>query len=216
MMYSVIYNVLLNPFPYTDPRRMVDVIIQDAGNADRGIRGALAIPEFRAFVDESEIFEEATGAWLTSMIYRTGQGPEQFQVAALTPNSFHFLGVSALIGRTIGSDDVKAGAPPGLALDLGFNPRNVIVARMSLPDVFKAQRRQIFEAALPRIAALPGVVSAGMTSSLPAPFGGFGTDIDTPGSSHRERWTGQVQLCNDTYFQTVGLRLSSGIRLVAR
>jgi hypothetical protein len=28
-MYSVIYNVLLKPFPYTEPRRMVDVIIQD-------------------------------------------------------------------------------------------------------------------------------------------------------------------------------------------
>ena len=26
-MYSVIQNVLLNPFPYTDPRRMVDVLI---------------------------------------------------------------------------------------------------------------------------------------------------------------------------------------------
>ena len=30
MMYSVIYNVLLNPFPYTDPRRMVDVIIRNS------------------------------------------------------------------------------------------------------------------------------------------------------------------------------------------
>jgi hypothetical protein len=29
VMYSVIYNVLLNPFPYTDPRGMVDVVIQD-------------------------------------------------------------------------------------------------------------------------------------------------------------------------------------------
>jgi hypothetical protein len=49
-MYSVIYNVLLNPFPYTDLRRMVDVIIQDAENPER-IEGALAIPEFRAFID---------------------------------------------------------------------------------------------------------------------------------------------------------------------
>ena len=51
MMYSVIYNVLLNPFPYTDPRRMVDVIIRNTN--DGSIRGALTVPEFRVFVDES-------------------------------------------------------------------------------------------------------------------------------------------------------------------
>src|ERR1051325_3046879 len=52
MMYSVVYNVLLNPFPYTDPRRMVDVVIRNG--ADGAIRGALAVPEFRALVDESQ------------------------------------------------------------------------------------------------------------------------------------------------------------------
>jgi hypothetical protein len=58
-MYSVIHNVLLNPFPYTDPRRMVDVIAHNLEN-QRQI-GPLTIPEFRAFVDESNIFEEAVG-----------------------------------------------------------------------------------------------------------------------------------------------------------
>lgn len=111
-MYSVIYNVLLNPFPYTDPRRMVDVVVQDIDNPDRGIRGALAVPELRAFIDESGVFEEATGASLTPMIHRAEEGPQQFQVAALTPNSFRFLGVPALIGRTFGPDDAKPGAAP--------------------------------------------------------------------------------------------------------
>src|SRR5690349_14135171 len=60
MMYSVIYNVLLNPFPYTDPRGMVDVVIRNS--ADGGIRGALTVPEFRALVDESRVFEDAVGA----------------------------------------------------------------------------------------------------------------------------------------------------------
>src|SRR5438874_12455930 len=60
-MYSVIYNVLLDPFPYTDPRRMVDVVIQDTDNPQRGIRGGLSVPEFRALVDESSVFEDAVG-----------------------------------------------------------------------------------------------------------------------------------------------------------
>jgi len=90
-MYSVIHNVLLNPFPYTDPRRMVDVIAHNLEN-QRQI-GPLTIPEFRAFVDESNIFEEAVGTNTTPMLYRTDQGPEQLSVAAVTPNLFHFLGV---------------------------------------------------------------------------------------------------------------------------
>jgi putative ABC transport system permease protein len=54
-MYSVIYNVLLNPFSYTDPRLMVNLMIQDAENPER-IGGELAIPEFRPFIDESTVF----------------------------------------------------------------------------------------------------------------------------------------------------------------
>jgi hypothetical protein len=60
-MYSVIYNVLLKPFPYTEPQRMVDVVVQDTEQSSGGIRGALTIPEFRAYVDESDVFEEAVG-----------------------------------------------------------------------------------------------------------------------------------------------------------
>lgn len=36
-MYSVIQNVLLNPFPYTDPRSMVDVLIQDTSRTRGGL-----------------------------------------------------------------------------------------------------------------------------------------------------------------------------------
>jgi putative ABC transport system permease protein len=66
-MYSVIQNVLLNPFPYTDPRRMVDILIQDTSQTRGGIRGALTTPEFRAYVDESNVFEEAVGNPMTAL-----------------------------------------------------------------------------------------------------------------------------------------------------
>ncbi len=109
MMYSVIYNVLLNPFPYTDPRRMVDVVIRNS--VDGGIRGALTVPEFRALVDESRVFEDAVGANSTPMLYRSENGVEQFSVVALTPNTFRFLGVPALLGRAFGDEDATPGVP---------------------------------------------------------------------------------------------------------
>jgi predicted permease len=109
MMYSVIYNVLLNPFPYTDPRRMVDVVIRNS--SDGGIRGALTVPEFRALVDESSVFEDAVGANSTPMLYRSNNGVEQCIVVALTPNTFRFLGVPALMGRAFAEEDAIPGAP---------------------------------------------------------------------------------------------------------
>jgi len=109
MMYSVIYNVLLNPFPYTDPRRMVDVVIRNS--ADGANRGDLTVPEFRALVDESRVFEDAVGANTVLMLYRSENGVEPFRVVALTPNTFRFLGVPALLGRTFGEEDASPGAP---------------------------------------------------------------------------------------------------------
>jgi putative ABC transport system permease protein len=109
MMYSVIYNVLLNPFPYTDPRRMVDLVIRN--NADGRTQGGLTSPEFRAFVDESRVFEDAVGADAKPMLYRSENGVEQFMVVALTPNTFRFLGVPALLGRAFDEQDATPGAP---------------------------------------------------------------------------------------------------------
>lgn len=116
-MYSVIQNVLLNPFPYTDPRRMVDVLIQDTARTRGGIRGALTTPEFRAYVDESNIFEEAVGTDTKQMVFRAPYGSEPFWVAAVTPNTFHFLGVPPLLGRTVTEEDVQPGAPSIVILD---------------------------------------------------------------------------------------------------
>jgi len=110
-MYSVIYNVLLNPFPYTDPRRMVDVIIQDTQRSSGGIRGALTVPEFRAYVDESDVFEEAVGTDTRVKQRRTADGTEDIVVSAVTPNTFHFLGVKPLLVRVSTGQDARPGAP---------------------------------------------------------------------------------------------------------
>lgn len=98
------------------------------------------------------------------------------------------------------------------SVDLGFNPDNVLVARLPLPrEQYKsaAAKQQFFEALLPRLHALPGVVAATETTNLP-PYGGIGTDIDIPGKTHSERWEAIYQLCSDGYFRTLGLRVVRG------
>jgi predicted permease len=97
-------------------------------------------------------------------------------------------------------------------VDLGLDPNNILVARLPLPrEQYKtaAAKQQFFEALLPRLHALPGVVAATETSTLP-PYGGIGTDIDIPGKTHTERWEAIYQLCSDGYFRTLGLKVLRG------
>ena len=97
-------------------------------------------------------------------------------------------------------------------VDLGLDPNNILVARLPLPrEQYKtaAAKQQFFEALLQRLHALPGVVAATETSTLP-PYGGIGTDIDIPGKTHTERWEAIYQLCSDGYFRTLGLRILRG------
>src|SRR5439155_21114996 len=96
--------------------------------------------------------------------------------------------------------------------DLGFRPDNILVARLPLPRGqynTAASKQHFFRQLLPRLHALPGVVAATETSSLP-PYGGIGSEIDIAGKTHSERWDAIFQLCSEGYFPTLGLRLMRG------
>ncbi len=97
-------------------------------------------------------------------------------------------------------------------VDLGFNPENILVARLPMPRgqyTTAAEKQRFFRTLLDRIHALPGVVVATETTTLP-PYGGIGTDIEIPGKTHTEKWRAIFQLCSEGYFQTLGLRLARG------
>ena len=97
-------------------------------------------------------------------------------------------------------------------VDLGLNPDNILVARLPLPRgqyETAAAKQRFFQALLPRLQRLPGVVAATETSSLP-PYGGIRTEIDIPGKPHPEKREALFQLCSEGYFPTLGLRLLRG------
>jgi putative ABC transport system permease protein len=96
--------------------------------------------------------------------------------------------------------------------DLGFNPENVLSARLPLPrGQYKtaAEKRQFFGQVLARVQALPGVVVATETSTLP-PYGGIRSEVEVAGKTHSEKWNAIFQLCSEGYFPTLGLRLERG------
>jgi putative ABC transport system permease protein len=97
-------------------------------------------------------------------------------------------------------------------VDLGFNPNNILVARLPFPrGQYKtaADKQRFFSQLLPRLHTLPGVVGATEVSSLP-PYGGIGTEVEIPGKTHSDRWEAIYQLVSEGYFRTLGAKLVRG------
>ena len=115
VIYSVVRNVVLDPFPYADSDRLVDVVVRDASN--NLFRGALPPGEFLDYLEQSDVFEDVAGANGQSMHLLSEAGAERVSVVLVTPNTFTFLGVPALLGRTFGPADAAPDAPPVAVLN---------------------------------------------------------------------------------------------------
>jgi putative ABC transport system permease protein len=95
---------------------------------------------------------------------------------------------------------------------LGLRPDHVLVARLPLPvDRYKtaAQVTGFYRPLLQRLKALPGVVEATETSTLP-PYGGIPSDIEIPGKTHADKWNAMFQLCSEGYFPVLKIQFVDG------
>jgi putative ABC transport system permease protein len=111
-IFSVIHNVLMEPFPYTDAGRLMSVQIHDTERNEPGGRGGYSGPEFLDYVEQNHVFDRVIANDREDILYRSGEGTEQFQGGVVTPNTFEFLGMPALMGRVMQPADYEPGAPP--------------------------------------------------------------------------------------------------------
>ncbi|HEV2667832.1 MAG TPA: ABC transporter permease [Blastocatellia bacterium] len=111
-IFSAIQNILLDPFPYTDAQRVVAIQIRDTSSSRPGGRTFFQAPEFLDYQEQNRVFEDVIGGTFGDVLYKTGDGMEQFSGGYVTPNTFRFLGVPAQLGRGITPDDARPGAPP--------------------------------------------------------------------------------------------------------
>ncbi len=111
-IFSAVQNILLAPFPYTDAQRVVAIQIHDTSNSRPGGRTYFQVSEFLDYQEQSHVFQDVIGGTGDDVLYNSGGGVEQFTGGYVTPNTFQFLGVPALLGRGILPEDAKPGAPP--------------------------------------------------------------------------------------------------------
>ena len=108
-VFSVIYGVLLHPFPYADVERIGNLSI-------RNTRGILFDAEFTGpqvrDLRQVRAFENIA-TWGLKNLTMTGQGvPENVSTYYGIGETFPTLGVPALLGRNLGPSDSPDGQDP--------------------------------------------------------------------------------------------------------
>src|SRR5258708_690401 len=110
-IFTVTNALLLKPFPYRDPARLVSVEVRDQ-TKDRGVN----LVRYESVRDRSKSFE-GLAVWANDDLNLTGNGePTQVPIARVSPNFFSLLGVQPELGRTFTAEEGRHEGKPVVIL----------------------------------------------------------------------------------------------------
>jgi len=116
-VFSVVYAILVDPYPYAAPDRMIHMrLVQPNGDLRGfGVTGSQWQQILKSPVVEDSFMEDD---WRLTV---TGSDlPEDVQGTYLTSNAFNFLGVAPALGRGLEPSDAVDGQDPQPVVVLGF------------------------------------------------------------------------------------------------
>jgi predicted permease len=116
-VFSVVYAVLVNPYPYAAPDRMVHLVVKDQGGRDNWIE--LTGPQFRELAKAKSI-ESLAGFTEWNLTTTGGELPEDVTAIYFTANAFNHFGVPTLLGRGLLPSDAPEGQDPQNVAVLGY------------------------------------------------------------------------------------------------
>jgi putative ABC transport system permease protein len=116
-VFSVIYGVLIDPFPYVGADRMMQLALRDNAGRFRypGMTGAQLEQLRQARTVESVVGEDGWNLTTTD-----GDIPEDVVASYITPNAPNHWGVPALMGRWLIPADAPSGQDPARVVVLGY------------------------------------------------------------------------------------------------
>jgi putative ABC transport system permease protein len=109
-IFSVVNAVLLRPFPYADPDRIVALHeIQPKNDIDRA---GFSYPDYQDLREQSSSFASIAGYNGRSLTFGGGAGePERVAGNAVSASLFPMLGVRPALGRLFREEEDRPGAP---------------------------------------------------------------------------------------------------------
>jgi predicted permease len=113
-VYSVLYGVLIDPYPYRDADRIAFVTVQNKQGFGRDIPLTLSeLDQLR----QSRSVEDAFAQNDASMVATDGDLPQSVKVLEMTGNGLQFLGAPPVMGRVFSASEAPSGvAPPHVAV----------------------------------------------------------------------------------------------------
>jgi len=184
IVFSVVYNGVLYPFPYRSAERLTAIGIQDVEHPEWGSRGMFPLNVVAGFRAGNHTFEDILAYGLyPSMVYTRSNASEMLNGVGATPNAMEFWGVPPMLGRGFGEQDVQTGAPPVVLLNHRFwkrefqGDKNVIGKTLML----NGKDRTIIGVMPPRFQAVGSDVYLPVLWTRPEPArSNFDWNIDDP------------------------------------
>ena len=116
VIFSAIYGVILNTFPFRDADQVTSFGIQDLANPGNSRREGLSLPEFLDYREQTRAFSDISGEYggfgSMPLLYTSNGSTFEFSADYMSANSFAFFGVKPVVGRLATIEDTKPGATP--------------------------------------------------------------------------------------------------------
>jgi putative ABC transport system permease protein len=116
-IFSVVYGVLLQPLPYTDPDRLV--VVWERNPAHQSQHNVVSVANFEAWRERNRSFT-GLAALVPSPVIVGGDDPERVMGVEVSPEYFRLLGARAAIGRELTAGDAQDGAARSVILSDGL------------------------------------------------------------------------------------------------
>jgi putative ABC transport system permease protein len=119
-IFGLVDAVMLRPLPFREPDRLV-VLWEDFAAVNGPATVEPSPADYRDWQEQNRVFDGLAAIQGRMTLNLTGAGdPEPLSAARVTGNLFPILGLSPILGRTIGIDDDRAGASPVAVISEGL------------------------------------------------------------------------------------------------
>jgi len=115
-VFSVVNAILLRPFPYPEPDR----IVMFMNTAPNGAGPAASPAKFAHYARQTNVMQDVSAIRTVTVNYTGGDLPEQVSSGQVSAPFFQLLGGKALLGRTFTPDEDKPNAQHVAVLSYGW------------------------------------------------------------------------------------------------
>jgi putative ABC transport system permease protein len=117
-IYSVLYAVVLDPFPYKNVDDLTSVLVRNP--AQRGMRLTYSVDQFVEIAERNRVFDGVIASTISDVVWTSEGDPQRLRGNHGTFNTFDVMGVPPLLGRTPAASDAEPGAEPVTVLGYQF------------------------------------------------------------------------------------------------